>query len=351
MKNILVVIIFLLSFYFSSILGQNPYRYGFQGSAGISRLIAHRTDMQVLVKKNSFQGELAFNIYSNGKKKHHKYYNYPVYGIAFNYITSGNKEKIGNIYCSYSFVSIPFTHHKNTPRFKIGLGLGWVEKTFDIVHNYQNTAIGSHLNGNIVLRIEKDFIINKKRYLYTGIGIDHISNAAFKTPNLGLNFISFRLGYNICILKNELDTISKNNIQQKEKDFQVYFSSAIKENSTPFEDKFMIHELSLQLGLRQGPKSSLLAGADILHNPSVEIFTDRKIQIAGFVGHLLHLDKLKIGLIMGAYIYNKRVKEESLYQKIVIEYYLNNRVNGRITLKSHKAKADFFSIGIGYKIF
>ena len=46
-----------------------------------------------------------------------------------------------------------------------------------------------------------------------------------------------------------------------------------------------------------------------------------------------------------------KVKDEPLYHKLFVEYHLNNRVNGRITLKSHWAKADFFSIGIGYKIF
>ena len=351
MKKLLVVILFILSLSLSSILGQNAYRYGLQGSLGISRLVAHRTNMQVLVEKNAIQGEFAFNMYTNGNKKHHQHYHYPIYGTALNLIRSGNKEKIGAIYCSYGFISIPITHHKNTPRIKIGLGVAWVEKTFDILNNYQSMAIGSHLNANVVLRIEKDLIINKKHYLYTGLGLDHISNAAFKSPNLGLNFISLRLGYNICIFDNEIDTLSNNNVKIKKNNFQLYFSSAIKENSTPLHDKFIIHELSSQFGFRKGPKSSLLTGADLLYNPSVALFTDHKIQLGGFLGHLLHMDKLKIGFIMGVYIYNKRVKNEPIYHKIFIEHNLNKKINGRITLKSHWAKADFISVGISYMLF
>ena len=62
-----------------------------------------------------------------------------------------------------------------------------VEKTFDIQHNFQSLAIGSHLNANVILRFEKEINIHKSQSLNFGIGLNHLSNGAFKTPNLGLN--------------------------------------------------------------------------------------------------------------------------------------------------------------------
>lgn len=229
--------------------------------------------------------------------------------------------------------------------------MSWVEKTFDLKNNYQSLAIGSHLNANVVLRFEKDFIINKKQYLYAGFGLDHISNAAFKMPNLGLNFISLRLGYNFCTESNKIDTIFDEIKYKSNLNFQINFASGIKENNDFLQKKYIIHEFSTQLGYRKGDKSNIISGLDFLYNPSVEFFTNKKIQLGSYVGHLLHLDKLKIGVIMGAYIFNKKFKNENLYHKIFVEYDFNNKINGRLTLKSHWAKADFLGIGIGYKIF
>ena len=80
-------------------------------------------------------------------------------------------------------------------------------------------------------------------------------------------------------------------------------------------------------------------------------FTGKKWQIGCFAGHLLHLDQLKIGFLIGSYLYNKKDNSEFLYTKIFTEYDLNDKLTARLVLKSHFAKADFFSLGIGYKLF
>ena len=69
-----------------------------------------------------------------------------------------------------------------------------------------------------------------------------------------------------------------------------------------------------------------------------------------FAGHIMHLDKLKIGVQLGSYLFNRKDKSESIYNKLFCEYELHKKIFARLSLKSHWAKADFFSLGIGYRL-
>ena len=344
-------IIFILSVLLNfNSLSQNPYKYSFDGSLSFGRLLAHRNSMRRMVDKNSYSAEITFNLHTNGVKHHHKEYNYPSYGFTINYSNPGNKTDIGNIICSYGFVSLPINKNKNPFHFKIGLGMGWVEKTFDLDNNFQSLAISTHLNANVQLKIERSFKLKNQHFLKGAILFNHLSNGSFQTPNLGLNLTQLQLSYSLGLKKQIADSTNLKNSIFKKQNLTIYNSSAFKENQTPTLKKYYINETCIQHQYRLGHKSGIISGFDILYNPSLEDFTNKRSQCGLFVGHLLHLDKLKIGLLMGTYFYNKKDKSETLYHKLFTEYHFTNKLSARLTLKSHWAKADFFSLGIGYKI-
>ena len=329
---------------------QNPYKYSFDGSLSFGRVIAHRNSMRRMVDKNSYSAELTFNLHTNGFKHYHKEYNYPSYGFTINYSNPGNKTDIGNIICSYGFVSLPLNNKINPIHLKIGLGLGWVEKTFDLESNFQSLAISTHLNANVQLKIERSFQLKNRHYFKGAILFNHLSNGSFQTPNLGLNITQLQLSYSLGLKKQIADsTVLKISIFKKH-NLTIYNSSAFKENQTPTLKKYYINETCIQHQYRLGFKSGVISGFDILYNPSLEDFTNKRSQFGLFIGHLLHLDKLKIGLLMGTYLYNKKNNSETFYHKLFTEYEFSNKIVGRLSLKSHWAKADFFSLGIGYKI-
>ena len=346
-RFIIIILGVLLNF---NIICQNSQHYSLDGAVSYGRLLAHRNSMRRMVTKNSFSAEITFNVHSKGNKLHHKIYNYPTYGWTINYTNPGNKIDLGNIACTYGFVSLPINKNKNPFYFKIGLGLGWVEKTFDLDNNFQSLAISTHLNANVQLKIEKTYNINEKHRLKGAILFNHLSNGAFQTPNLGLNIAQIQFCYSLGLKNQILDTTIKEIEKLKTHSFIIYNSSAIKENQTPTLNKYYINETSIQYQYKIGLKTGVISGLDVLYNPSIEEFTNKKIQCGVYVGHLLHLDQLKIGLLMGTYLYNRKDKSETLYHKLFTEYHFTNKFSARLTLKSHWAKADFFSLGIGYKI-
>ena len=349
MKKIKLSILFI--FFINIVFSQFIYKNSIEGNLSYGRLLSHRNSMQKLIQNNSISGEISYNWNTYGLKYYQKEYNFPVYGLSFNFNNSGNYKNIGNIYSIYSFVSIPISKHKKPFKMKVGLGAAVVDRIFDLQSNYQALALGSHFNANVILRLEKNIMLENKNDIYLGIGLNHVSNAAYKTPNLGLNFISINMGISISRNKIYLDSIIKDSINRYNKyGIEIINSSALKENVTPYQEKFYINETSLQYKYRKGLKSSFIIGSDFLLNPSLIEFTNKKIQLGIFSGHILHLHKLKLGVIMGTYIYNVKQKSETFYHKLFSEYDLNNNLSIRLSLKSHWAKADFFSIGLGYKI-
>ncbi|MBG15316.1 MAG: hypothetical protein CL853_03070 [Crocinitomicaceae bacterium] len=345
-------LIAIVSIFFScySVASQNPTKYSIESSFSYGRLLAHRPIMKKLVANNSYSFEATINFNTNGKKLNHRYYNYPIYGLTLNYTNPGNKIQIGNIVSTYGFFSLPLYNKKNALRFKLGLGVGWVEKTFDLQRNFQNTAIGSHINTNIQLKFEKVIPINKLNQLKWAILLNHLSNGSFQTPNLGLNIVQIQAAYLFGIKQQQIDTSKLEIKELKSSELSIYNSSAVKENQTPLSNKYYINETTLQYNFRKGPKTSYISGADIIVNNSLLEFTGNKIQLGVFIGHLMHLNNLKIGIQLGAYLYNRKDESETIYNKLFCEYDFSNRIYSRLSLKSHWAKADFFSLGIGYRI-
>ena len=347
-RHISIITVFL--FVNTAIVCQKNYKHSIETGFSYGRLLAHRPAMENLVKNNAFSIETSLNFNTNGSKLHHKYYNFPSYGITLNFTNSGNNNSIGNVFSAYGFFSLALSKNKNPLCFKLGLGAGWVEKKFDLTSNFQNVAIGSHLNTNIQLKLEKEIAINKKHQIKYAAVLNHLSNGAFQTPNLGLNFFELQVGYLLGINPQKIDTTSKQFKLNKKTFFCFDNSSALKENPTPQLAKFFINESTFQFNIRKGMKSSFILGSDLIYNSSLKELTGRNIQSGVFAGHLMHLNKLIIGVQMGTYIFNRKDASETFYHKIFSEYKIFKNINLRLALKSHWAKADFFSLGIGYEI-
>ena len=333
-----------------NVASQNDSKYSFETNLSYGRLLAHRTVMKNLIENNSYSLESTVNFNTNGSKLYERYYHYPSFGITINYTHSGNNEQIGSIISSYAFFTLPLNKTKNAMRFKLGLGVGWIEKIFDLETNFQNIAIGSHINTNIQIKFEKTINLKNLKQLKFALLLNHLSNGSFKTPNLGLNFIQLQTGYLIGFFQNKIDTTRLVQLKNKPTQLVLYNSSAFKENQAPENKKYYINETTLQFSFRKGLKTSFFTGTDIIVNNSLIDFNKNKLQVGVFAGHIMHLDKLKIGVQLGSYLFNRKDKSESIYNKLFCEYELHKKVFARLSLKSHWAKADFFSLGIGYRL-
>ena len=183
-RNITLCFFIIIASFFS--FAQNEKTIAFQINSEQGQFIPHKPALNYLIQGKSIG--LAFSIEKRKKDS-------ISYGLTASILNSGNPEVIGLVYGLNGFTSFPLTKKENGMRLKIGIGLGYVEKIFDANTNNRNIVIGSHINTKIVFRAEKEFTLSENNHFNLGVGVCHFSNGAYQTPNLGINFLLFNMGY------------------------------------------------------------------------------------------------------------------------------------------------------------
>tara|TARA_Y100000589_G_C27175413_1_gene638504 strand:- start:330 stop:1310 length:981 start_codon:yes stop_codon:yes gene_type:complete len=324
------------------------YKLNLESSISYGRILPHNQHLKKIILNNSISLESTIYFNTNGNKTHHAHFLYPSYGLTFNFTKSGNKSQIGNIFSSYGSITLPLQKKTNPLSFKIGLGLGWVEKVYDVNSNYQNLAIGSHLNANAQIKFEKTHVLNKKQNLKYAILLNHLSNGDLKNPNLGFNICQFQTSYSFGLKPQKIDTLLKPLTKTKKHHFSIFNSSGLKEFKITSNGLNFINETSFQFEKNFGLKSNLITGLDFLYNSTLEY--EKKIEFGLIIGYVLTIGKLRLGAQIGSHIYNKSDNYRRIYNKIMAQYQLTNHLSIRASLRSHIFNADFMSIGIGYTI-
>ena len=76
-------------------------------------------------------------------------------------------------------------------------------KKFELSDDYENVAVGSHLNVHFRYHLGLQYDISSNLKLKSGLNFHHFSNANMREPNLGLNMLSVSLGLSKAISKQE----------------------------------------------------------------------------------------------------------------------------------------------------
>ncbi|MFB6306869.1 MAG: acyloxyacyl hydrolase, partial [Flavobacteriales bacterium] len=246
---------------------------------------------------------------------------------------------------------------------KIGGGLGYIEKPFDLKDNRKNIAIGSKLNQAIVFALNSRWDINEKFKVSTGIKYTHMSNGAFKKPNLGINVPSVHLGlfYNVngAIEEKESRDSSSTPFQyDRSWNYTIIGGTGLKEKSKSIQRKFWAFTLTGEAQKRIGPKTKWLNGIDLFYNETIRFRLNNKdnaidnniesMQIGGKTGIALMINKIDFLIQMGYYLYSKINFPLNVYHRAGIRYQINDRLLFNFSLKTHWAKADHVEIGLGY---
>lgn len=92
-------------------------------------------------------GEVSLEKRLGPKNPWNAIYNFPTVGLTFFYTTLGNNEIHGSEFALFPFIRLPVLQ---SPKFNggisLGLGLGYVTKTYDEETNPFNVVVGSNLN-------------------------------------------------------------------------------------------------------------------------------------------------------------------------------------------------------------
>ncbi|TAH44355.1 MAG: hypothetical protein EYC69_00705 [Bacteroidetes bacterium] len=332
--------------------------YGLELKSTYGFVIAHRPVLEILQERHTYGIELSYLTPADGSKSFHKKFLYPDVGWTLAWFNLGNPKRLGSGIAVYPFVNFPLQLKEDWRlHFRYGIGLGYIEKIFDVRSNTKNAAIGTHINGVMHFDLHIEKIIGTRSLIEFGAGITHYSNGSTGIPNLGINVATANLG--LIHYFGDSRAIRKATEEEiKEKaHFQLFFAGAFKKIYPPEGKMYYAGTFS---GCYVNPiknKSSWGIGLDLFYDNSLierlerenktNISTGDNFRPGIFGSYELRLGHVGMLFNMGIYPYTKWKGDGNFYHRIGSRYYFN-KLFLLMNLKTHYAKADFIEWGIGY---
>ncbi|HTE23879.1 acyloxyacyl hydrolase [Flavitalea sp.] len=333
--------------------------------------IANQPKSLYLRNDHSRMMELSISRQTTGRHKWERESNLPRIGIGLLHGDLGSRQYLGKMTALYPFIHFPLIRAKRSvTSFRLGAGLGWVEKPYDKETNYKNLMIGTHLNAAISMRLQTEWEITSNLYLNTGIAFTHLSNGSVRLPNLGLNIpaITAGLRYQVPSSNAGKATVPPEVVTQyhhgtftRRTNLFVHAGFALKQ-TYPLESKVqLVRILNLELTRTLSAVSRVAGGLNFSYDPSLSkeiseaptyTFDKSEVQLQGsiYAGYEHVVGKLSIPVQLGVYLYNN-YQISQVYQMIGLRYLFSQRWVASVQLKAHFGKADYIQYGVGYKIF
>lgn len=352
------ILLFISSLSWSQEQIANEWSFGIRQKTGF--LAAHRGTMGHLPKDHIFCGEISATKRLHGTQNWHEAYRDPLVGVTLYGSNLGNKEILGYGAGVYSFIEFPmWRNSENFLSYKMGAGLGYVNKVFHQELNPKNDGTSTHVNALLVLGVMGRWRFAKDYALLYGLDLTHFSNGSTKVPNLGLNIPTVSVGLAYYRHEKPRDRVAQEVIEKT-----PFFSNwawtnvaivSTKESFPTGGKNYPIFALNTFVSKKFRPKVGMEVGLDFISKQSLFNYrpyipkTQLSIfQVGAYSTFVLPLDRLKFVLGMGVYLKDRYDMDNELYHRVGMRYQFDNGLLLNMVLKTHWAKADYVEYGIGY---
>jgi hypothetical protein len=318
--------------------------------------------LDYLIKDDIYALDISVGFPSCGKDYWEKLYRYPVAGIGSSFWSLGNNEVFGKAFALYSFINVPFIKRTDNFSFdyQVSIGGAYLTKKFDKDKDPLDRAIGSHTNIYIRLGIDGKIKLSPRSELQIEAGTTHFSNGKTRSPNYGINAVSFALGFNylfnnkdFTIQEPEIPGIGKRYVQT------VIYSAGTKVYDNLLGKRYFTSSVSYNLERIINLRRKIGLGADVFYDGSIrealaandgtpENDATKLFRVGMHASYAVRYKHLIPGIQIGYYLYSKYTVLTPVYNKISLQYLFNKNLVGSIAVKSHMGKADCLEYGIGY---
>ncbi len=303
-----------------------------------------------------------------GKKKWEALYRYPMIGLSYWYASLGGFDALGKAHAIYPFINFPLNPNlKNSINFRLGAGLAYLTNKFHPTDNYQNFAIGSHLNAAVSLHFDYRFQASHRLQFFVSAGLTHFSNGSMKTPNYGLNILSISAGaaYNLRKPNPYLDLKLLPELYKFEFDgkkwlsVEAQFAMGFKDMTQETGKSHTIFDAAINVMKPLSMRSKIGIGFDLTKDGSdkaillrrgIPVENESKLLKPGAnLAYEMLLDRTSFLFNMGMHLAGAERNEGDFYQKLAIKQLFTENLFGTIALTVHFGKADYIGFGLGYR--
>jgi hypothetical protein len=353
----LLVIIFISLFEIA--IGQNNHQIRASLHGGV--ILKHRSFVRHLVKGPIYGLELNYIRPTNGSKLWHAINNYPDLGIGFSYYYLNNEKELGELYSIHALLDLYLVNRqKKYFTMRLSPGFTYASKFFNESNNFKHNLFGSTINSFINFKWTYGYRISRQIATELAFGIAHSSNGAYQQPNLGINLLTTSI--------NVKYQLNKTNAERKEREvkeifkknsLQSHFSIGRRQENRIANTFIQCATLSLNYYRAFNRSSALGGGMDLFyrHN-NTPYFDFLKLTYTGQqrtfyqmglkMNYIYKAGNMDFPFEMGLYVIDKYKKNGVLYNRFGLRYHFYKSLMAHVTLKLHKAKADYIEWGLGY---
>lgn len=341
--------------FLSTLYLETQAHYGF--------LIPHHREMWALTDGFFTLYEISMAKQTFGRQPGQSDRNYPQ--LRLTYLTSdfGKSKPLGKLHAVIPNIRLPLLKGKKSGMmFGFGLGIGHLSNKFHVTENYQNLAIGSHYNAAIQFTLSWRVFLSDRLYFNGGASMLHISNGTIKSPNFGLNIPAIFGGLNWKLNKKPINYLEPDQqIKRKGKiNMRLQGLVATKQILSQPESDFGVITGNLSISRYYNNVNNYLIGLDVIYDESTKFLLEEEnkptdewqdiVKLGLFGGHEWTFSQIGVLIGLGYYLENNNPNDTPVYTKMEVNYNFVKFAFAGISLRTHWAKADFLSAGIGFKL-
>ena len=339
-------------------------QYQWDASYFYGTILRHNKDIAHLVTGHPEGFTLSYSKKTYGKERWQSVFNYPDYGLSLIH-HNAKDERLGNTYGIYGHYTFYFFKRHMT--FRIGQGIAYATRPFDLEDNFKNNAYGSRLLSSTYMMLNYDQPLTTTLAVQFGIQLIHFSNANFKAPNASTNTFAFNIGVQY---KPRASTTPDYNEAAKEEalrgpiKFDLVLRGGLNESDFVGLGQHPFFVVSAMARKRLSFLSTVMLGSEYFHARFLEkeiaflevAFPNRVTpntdfqRVGVFAGYQLHINRLSFLAQLGYYVYYPYDFEGRFYQRFGLQYDISRKLYVSTTLKTHGAKAEALEVGIGFKL-
>lgn len=332
--------------------------WGLTFTPAFGSILPHHVTVKHLMEHHAYAIELGATLQTNGSKQwHHDFFFPKIEFLAF-YGNFGNPEIIGHAFGVEGSLYLPYFKRNGwSVGNKLNAGIGYLTKRYDRIENPKDNIIGSHVNYIVSLGFffEKQF---KQHSLGLELNLKHMSNGAYKLPNLGVNvpFVGINYTYYFHpIVTKDTAILQEDGQPLKTWRFFTQLIGSAKQIYPTGGDRYGVVALNNYVHYRIKNKVILEAGIDAVYDASTihsvenESNKAKNLSLGAYFAYVLPIHHLQLLVGMGGYIYNPINPAGYIYHRFGARFRITKKLWANITIKSHWAKADYFEYGIAYQ--
>lgn len=325
-------------------------------------LIRHHLDMGRYTNIRFPSWELAVSRQTDGSKTWHRDHHFPVQGLSVMYSGLGQTSELGDVWAVIPWLKIPVIRSGSLAvHFQFGTGAGYFQKKFDVLENYKNRAIGSHLNACIQFGLSLQYPVYRNLLLTGGFRWIHFSNGSIKIPNYGINMPSLFAGLLLQPGRHRnTPEISQRTEEIRNPELRISYFHGTKQILPLNGPRYQVSVLSASCAWPFRRNGSMRSGLDfsvdqsdkaLLRDEGRETSSAAELLKTGLFGGISsRFGRTTVYFDAGVYLSGKETSDGAVYDRLGLQVQLTRGLSTGIYLKSHYAKADFIGWGLSYTV-